>query len=120
MLDPQLTKAPLGLSNTAQKPVFMWGKAAPATIWCSRADCSFIRIRRPAAQRPAVPTRGSAVLDGLIAATMLTMAGCFRLAPDSPAFRTALRSSSSIAPPGRASSKEERPSTRSGDEVVVP
>ncbi|MFF3876173.1 hypothetical protein [Streptomyces sp. NPDC001978] len=73
MLDPQLTNAPLGLSNTAQKPVFTWGKAAPATIWCSRADCSLIRLRSPAAQPPAVPARGLAVLDGLVAATMLTM-----------------------------------------------
>ncbi|MDT0467808.1 hypothetical protein [Streptomyces gibsoniae] len=49
------------------------GQGGPATIWCSRADCSFIRLRSPAAQRPAVLDRGSAVLDGLVAATMLTM-----------------------------------------------
>ncbi|MFE5818824.1 hypothetical protein ACFQ6S_36110 [Streptomyces sp. NPDC056479] len=51
----------------------MWGKAAPATIWYSRAHYSFIRLRSPAAQRPAVPARGLAVLDGLVATTMLTM-----------------------------------------------
>jgi hypothetical protein len=58
------------------------------------------------------------VLDGLVAAPMLTM-GLLLPAPDRPAFRTALRSSSSIAPRGRII-KEGRPSTRSGDEIVVP
>ncbi|KUM93203.1 hypothetical protein AQI88_27905 [Streptomyces cellostaticus] len=72
MLDAQRTHAPLGLSNTARKPVFTWGKAAPATIWCSCADSSFIRLQSPAAQRLAVPARGLAVLDGVVVATMLT------------------------------------------------
>ncbi|MGW7527309.1 hypothetical protein [Streptomyces sp. NPDC054783] len=47
--------------------------------------------------RLAVPARRSAVLDGLVAATMLTMGRLPPAAPDRPAFRTALRSSSSIA-----------------------
>jgi hypothetical protein len=42
-----------------------------------------------------------AVLDGLITATMLTMGRLLPgRAPDRPAFRTVLPSSSSIAPPG--------------------
>lgn len=41
-----------------------------------------------------------AMPDGLIAAAMLTM-GRLLPAPDRPAFRTALRSSSSIAPAAR-------------------
>jgi hypothetical protein len=41
------------------------------------------------------------VLDGLVAATMLTMGRLLPVAPDRPAFRTALRSSSSIAPGAR-------------------
>nr|WP_143658590.1 hypothetical protein [Streptomyces sp. IMTB 2501] len=73
MLDPQLTDALLGLSHTARNPVLTWGKAAPATIRCPHADRSFIRLRSAAAQRPAVPARGLAVPDGLVAATMLTI-----------------------------------------------
>ncbi|EST20667.1 hypothetical protein M878_39240 [Streptomyces roseochromogenus subsp. oscitans DS 12.976] len=76
------------------------GKAAPVSICCSLADCSFIRLWSPAAQRPAVPVRGLAVLDGLIAATMLMM-GRLLPAPDRPAFHTALRSASSIIPGAR-------------------
>lgn len=72
----------------------------PVLVLMLRADCSLIRLRSPAAQRPVVPARGLAVLDGLVAATMLTM-GRLLPAPDRPAFRTALRLSSFIAPGAR-------------------
>ncbi|GGX08713.1 hypothetical protein GCM10010341_33120 [Streptomyces noursei] len=100
-MDAQLTNAPLGLSHTAQKPVSTWGKAARATIWCSRADCSFIRPRSPAAQRPAARPAAWRYWTAWSPPPCSRWAGCCRPAPDRPAFGTALCSSSSIAPGAR-------------------